>query len=76
MGFSHANSDPDGRVVVQAYLRYLARHPATARRIGTVLPPLVAGGPERCRALLEWAARRRNVALRQGEATCRVQRAR
>lgn len=33
MGFSHANSDPDGRAVVQAYLRYLARHPATARRV-------------------------------------------
>lgn len=33
MGFSHANSDPDGRAVTAAYLDYLARHPATARRI-------------------------------------------
>jgi uncharacterized protein (DUF1800 family) len=33
MGFSHANADPDGRAVVSAYLRYLAHHPATARRI-------------------------------------------
>ncbi len=33
LGFSHANSDPDGRAVATAYLRYLATHPLTARRI-------------------------------------------
>lgn len=33
MGFSHSNTDPDGRVAVRAYLRYLAHHPATAKRI-------------------------------------------
>lgn len=33
MGFRHPNSDPDGRAAVAAYLSYLARHPATARRI-------------------------------------------
>ncbi len=33
MGFSHANSNPDGRAATDAYLSYLARHPATARRL-------------------------------------------
>ncbi|KRB72753.1 hypothetical protein ASE01_22165 [Nocardioides sp. Root190] len=33
LGFSHANAAPDGRAVLTAYLRHLARHPATARRI-------------------------------------------
>ncbi|GAA3550575.1 DUF1800 domain-containing protein [Nocardioides daeguensis] len=33
MGFSHPNSDPDGRPALSAYLRYLATHPATARRV-------------------------------------------
>lgn len=33
LGFSHANADPDGRAVAEAYLDYLARHPLTARRI-------------------------------------------
>ncbi len=33
MGFSHSNSDPDGRAVVAAYLTYLARHPHTAERL-------------------------------------------
>jgi uncharacterized protein (DUF1800 family) len=37
MGFSHPNADPDGRPVLSAYLGYLARHPATARRIATKL---------------------------------------
>lgn len=33
MGFSHANSSPDGRAATRAYLSYLARHPATAQRL-------------------------------------------
>ncbi len=33
LGFSHPNADADGRAATQAYLRYLAHHPATARRI-------------------------------------------
>jgi uncharacterized protein (DUF1800 family) len=33
LGFSHANSNPDGRGVVKALLSYLARHPRTATRI-------------------------------------------
>ncbi|CAN5205185.1 hypothetical protein BH09ACT10_BH09ACT10_08610 [soil metagenome] len=33
LGFTHANSSPDGRPAVQAYLKYLARHPSTAQRI-------------------------------------------
>lgn len=33
VGFSHPNSDPDGRAALSAYLRHLARHPATAQRI-------------------------------------------
>jgi len=33
LGFTHANSAPDGRPVANGLLRYLARHPATARRI-------------------------------------------
>ncbi|TQK68880.1 DUF1800 domain-containing protein [Nocardioides sp. SLBN-35] len=37
MGFSHPNSNPDGRAALSAYLRYLARHPATARRIARKL---------------------------------------
>jgi hypothetical protein len=32
-GFTHPNADPDGRPVVEALLRHLARHPATARRL-------------------------------------------
>ena len=37
MGFSHANAAQDGRPVVEAYLRYLAQHPATARRLARKL---------------------------------------
>lgn len=37
LGFSHANSDADGRAVVQSYLKYLANHPATATRLATRL---------------------------------------
>jgi uncharacterized protein (DUF1800 family) len=38
MGFSHANSSAlAGEAVAVAYLRYLARHPATARRIARKL---------------------------------------
>lgn len=33
MGFSHPNGAPDGREVTKEYLRWLAHHPATARRI-------------------------------------------
>jgi uncharacterized protein (DUF1800 family) len=33
LGFRHANASPDGRKAVKAYLDYLARHPATAKRI-------------------------------------------
>jgi hypothetical protein len=33
LGFSSANTKPDGRAVATSYLRYLARHPATARNI-------------------------------------------
>jgi hypothetical protein len=33
LGFSHANSSKDGRAAVNAYLDYLARHPATAARL-------------------------------------------
>ncbi len=33
MGFVHPNASADGRAVVEAYLRYLATRPATARRI-------------------------------------------
>lgn len=37
LGFSHANTAPDGQAVTAAYLSYLARHPATARRIARKL---------------------------------------
>jgi len=37
LGFSHPNSDPDGRAVTKAYLDYLARHPSTAKRIARKL---------------------------------------
>ncbi|MGI8614298.1 MAG: DUF1800 domain-containing protein [Nocardioidaceae bacterium] len=33
MGFTDANSYPDGRVTTRRYLNYLAHHPLTARRI-------------------------------------------
>jgi len=33
MGFRHDNADRDGRKATMAYLRYLARHPATAQRL-------------------------------------------
>ncbi len=33
LGFRHANTAADGRAATAAYLSYLARHPATARRI-------------------------------------------
>lgn len=35
--FRHPNADPDGRAVTRAYLRHLAHHPATARRIARKL---------------------------------------
>ncbi len=37
LGFSHPNTNPDGRGVTKAYLDYLARHPATATRIARKL---------------------------------------
>ena len=37
MGYSAANGSADGRAVVDDYARYLARHPATARRIARKL---------------------------------------
>ncbi|QWC85949.1 DUF1800 domain-containing protein [Nocardioidaceae bacterium] len=37
LGFTHPNADADGRAVCDAYLRHLARHPATARTIATKL---------------------------------------
>jgi hypothetical protein len=37
LGFAAANSSPDGQATAVAYLTYLARHPATARRIATKL---------------------------------------
>lgn len=33
LGFTHANSNADGRAAVNAYLDYLARHPSTAQRV-------------------------------------------
>ena len=36
-GFVHPNTDPDGQAATIAYLHYLARHPATARRVCTKL---------------------------------------
>ena len=35
LGFSHPNTAEDGQAVTVAYLKYLANHPATARRIAT-----------------------------------------
>ncbi len=37
LGFTHANSSPDGQAVTRAYLRYLAHHPATALNIARKL---------------------------------------
>lgn len=37
LDFADANSSPDGRDVTSRYLRHLAHHPATARRIATKL---------------------------------------
>lgn len=37
VGFRHANAARDGRAVTTAYLRHLAHHPATARRIARKL---------------------------------------
>jgi uncharacterized protein (DUF1800 family) len=37
LGFTSPNASSDGRPVVDAYLDYLARHPATAHRIATKL---------------------------------------
>ena len=37
LGFADPNQEPDGRDVTRRYLRYLARHPLTARRIATRL---------------------------------------
>lgn len=36
-GFVHPNTDPDGQAATVEYLHWLARHPATARRICTKL---------------------------------------
>jgi uncharacterized protein (DUF1800 family) len=37
LGFSHPNTDPDGRAVTESYLTYLARHPKTAEKIARKL---------------------------------------
>ncbi|MCW2816922.1 MAG: hypothetical protein JWN84_4377, partial [Nocardioides sp.] len=36
-GFSHPNTDPDGRAVAEQYLTYLAHHPRTAQRLARKL---------------------------------------
>lgn len=33
MGFTHPNTNQDGRAATRAYLRYLAHHPSTAQRL-------------------------------------------
>ena len=43
LGYSHANASSDGQSVAVAYLRYLAHHPATARRIATKLATYFVG---------------------------------
>jgi uncharacterized protein (DUF1800 family) len=46
LGFSHPNAAADGQSVTLAYLRYLAHHPATARRIVTkIATQLVSDSP-------------------------------
>lgn len=37
LGFSHPNTDRDGRAVAAAYWEYLAHHPATARHLASKL---------------------------------------
>jgi hypothetical protein len=37
LGFSDPNREPDGRDLTRRYLRYLARHPLTARRVASRL---------------------------------------
>ncbi|WP_148615952.1 DUF1800 domain-containing protein [Nocardioides rubriscoriae] len=37
VGFTHPNTDPDGRAVAQQYLTYLAHHPRTAERLARKL---------------------------------------
>ncbi len=37
LDFNHANASADGQAATVAYLKYLANHPATARRIATKL---------------------------------------
>lgn len=37
LDFTHPNDSADGRAVAEAYLRYLANHPATARTVATRL---------------------------------------
>jgi hypothetical protein len=46
LGFSDPNTATDGRAVTKAYLDYLARHPATARRIaGKLATHFVSDNP-------------------------------
>jgi hypothetical protein len=46
LGFSDPNASSDGRAVTQRYLDYLARHPATARRIcGKLATHFVSDSP-------------------------------
>ena len=71
LGFRTANADPDGRAAVDDYLRYLARHPATARRIARKLcVKFVSDTPST--ALVEHLA---DVYLRNGTAIKPVLRA-
>jgi len=37
LGFTHPNTSADGRAVVNAYIKYLAHHPATAHRLALKL---------------------------------------
>ncbi|KQT94352.1 hypothetical protein ASG49_05560 [Marmoricola sp. Leaf446] len=46
LGFTHPNTATDGQAVTEAYLRHLARHPATARNLATKLATyLVSDAP-------------------------------
>jgi hypothetical protein len=46
LGFTHPNTSSDGRAVANAYINYLAHHPATAHRIAYKLAVrFVADGP-------------------------------
>lgn len=54
LDFTRPNTSPDGQGLAEDYLRYLAHHPATARRIAKKLALYFTGDPSPAEGLIDY----------------------